>query len=154
MGIDSITVQLHPVMAYILDNTSDNQSTEIASFRFRSSCTMSWHTCTYWTILAATRARNPHPLGKLRGRRSYDVSSFIGIQNSCMSQRRRFYNFGGVLRWFHWMMSLDNPQCVPRWRESRRDDDIFVSVNNHWVFDEIAYILIPLVLSLSVIVLR
>ena len=48
-----------------------------------------------------------------------------------MSQRRRFCHFGGVLRWFHWMMSLDNPQCV-RWRESCRDDDIFVSVNNHW----------------------
>ena len=50
-----------------------------------------------------------------------------------MSQRRRFCHFGGVLRWFHWMMSLGNLQCV-RWRESRRDDDIFVSINNHWVF--------------------
>ena len=69
--------------------------------------------------------------GKLRGRRSYDV--FFGIQNSRMSERRRYCHFGGVLRWFHWMMSLDNLQCV-RWRESRRDDDIFVSVNNHWGF--------------------
>ena len=67
---------------------------------------------------------------------------FFGFQHSRMSQRRRFCHFGGVLRWFHWMMSLDNLQCV-RWLESRRDDDIFVSVNNHWVFYEIAYILIP-----------
>ena len=50
-----------------------------------------------------------------------------------MPERRRYCHFGGVLRWFHWMMPLDNLQCV-RWRESRRDDDIFVSVNNHWVF--------------------
>ena len=62
---------------------------------------------------------------------------FFGIQNSRMSQRRRFCHFGGVLRRFHLMITLDNLQCV-RWRESRRDDDIFVSVNNHWVFDEIA----------------
>ena len=66
--------------------------------------------------------------GKLRGRRK----RFFGIQNSRMSERRRYCHFDGVLLWFHWMMSLDNPQCV-RWRESRRDDDIFVSVNNHWV---------------------
>ena len=50
-----------------------------------------------------------------------------------MSHRRRFSHFGGVLRWFHWMMSLNNLQCIP-WRESRRDDDISVSVNNHWFF--------------------
>ena len=30
--------------------------------------------------------------------------------------RQRFCHFGGDLRWFHWMMSLDNFQCVP-WRE-------------------------------------
>ena len=64
---------------------------------------------------------------------SSQLRCFFGIQNSRMSERRRYCHFGGVLRWFHWIMSLDNLQCL-RWRESRRDDDIFVSVNNPWVF--------------------
>ena len=52
------------------------------------------------------------------------------ILYKCAEYRDMTCHFGGVLRWFHWMMSLDNLQCV-RWRESHRDD-IFVSVNNHW----------------------
>ena len=61
------------------------------------------------------------------------ATTFFRYSKFTHVRETKVLSFGGVLRWFHWMMSFDNLQCV-RWRESRRDDDIFVLVNNHWVF--------------------
>ena len=66
---------------------------------------------------------------------------FSVFKNSRMSLRRRFWHFGGVFLAGFTGGCLDNLQCV-RWRELRLGDHVFVSVNNHQVFDEIAYILI------------
>ena len=59
-------------------------------------CNIPLHIDYWWRDLSPLRLS-----GKLRGRRSYDVSSFFGFQHSRMSQRRRFLAgfFAGFTGW-------------------------------------------------------